>query len=628
MTERAGVEYLEGRVRELEADNERLVGETDRLVRRIDQLVRRMDAMARASQMYAAVRTSIRRPRALLGLPVELARVARRPVRRPDEGSVSGPPPALAIAADHRYRVAMDTRTRLLEGGRVRDLRRLRVGIVADDPLLAALQPECDLRVVGADRPEAVFDDPPDLLLVQSAWRGSGGWRHRVAWYPHPDAMRLSHLRDLVERCRASGVPTIFWDTEGRTRYERFAPAAQLFDQIFSVDQRSVERFAESPERSAAGVGHLPLAVQPRLHNPTGRPASAGPPVFIGSYDRSLPLAEREQLDLLLEAGADAGLVIFDRHAGADPEWFAFPERLRGNVAGWLPTGSVPATIRAHRVTLVEPSAHLVPARVFEALACGRPVVTTSAAAAASMFDGAVLHGATAAELGEILAGRRPASPGGDTTDVTVARIMRSETYGRRLATMARSVGFDVAPRSEGVALLALVDDESLADRLVAVIDGSQDDLVEVVVGSSDADAIGRTIQAGVARLPSAPVLRMVHQAADGSGPRIRRLAATAAADFVHVADLRRDAGRSSLDPLLGALAYADADVVGAPLDAGSAYAPTETIDTGAALVRRTELLERGWFDDPGSGRDGLKRWAADGVRIYAAGSPQDGPRR
>lgn len=629
-TERA---YLRQRVREMEAENAALASRVDHLLRRIDQLNSLMANMSRAGQMLRVARTSIRRPGSLVRLPADLVRVARSPVAVPEVQAAPGTDGGAneaTVARGHRVMAAGRAHERWLLANGPRDPSSLRVAVVADDPLVRGLAPECELIPIEPNTWKPVLEaNRPDLLLVQSAWRGpAGAWQYRIAWHPYPDAYRLEHLRALVDWCRTAGIPTVFWSTEDPLQLDRFAQAAELFDHVFTVDPGSVARLADLPGRSAARVAHLPMAVQPRIFNPTGRSADPSPVAFIGARYHGLSLGESDDLELLLDAGARAGLTIFDRKLGADERLFGFPDRHRERISGWLPTTAIPDAIRAHRVILGAPDRDAIPGRVFEALACGRPVVTTSRSAAARTFEHGVFGGASAEDLDRILADIADRTPTLDpAVDAAVADIMRSHTYRHRLVTIAREVGFDMAAVSPAVAMIALVDDDAAVNRLAEAAVGLGGEVQELVVGTTDDSRVGPTCRERLAAVAGHIPARVVHQAAEQPATRYRRLAAVADSPWVHVHDVTRPGTVRSLERLLGAIAYAGADVIGAPVANGPAYAPATAVDPLRAIIRRATLLERGWLPDQATAAAEMGRWSLEQVRIYAvAAATDEGP--
>src|SRR5579884_348927 len=76
----------------------------------------------------------------------------------------------------------------------------LRVAAVLDEMSRACFAPECRLITFGVeDWAEALEREPPDLLLVESAWSGNGGaWQYFVGSHTHPHYKGLPQLRALI----------------------------------------------------------------------------------------------------------------------------------------------------------------------------------------------------------------------------------------------------------------------------------------------------------------------------------------------------------------------------------------------------------------------------------------------
>ncbi|HEY5628518.1 MAG TPA: hypothetical protein VIR16_03325, partial [Candidatus Limnocylindrales bacterium] len=491
------------------------------------------------------------------------------------------------------------------------------VGFVGDEPLRLGLAPECDLVPLPAvGWREALEAQVPDLLLVQSAWQGLGGsWAHRIAWYPHPDAYRLGHLRDLVAWCRERSVPTVFWSTEDPLQVERFVAASALFENVMTVDAASIERLAAEPARSAVRVAHLPHAVQPRLHHPAPLPAGGVPAVFIGAAYRGAPYLQRQAFDRLLDAGARAGLEIRDRKLGGDPRLFGFAERHRPLVGPWLPTAGVPDAIRAHRVLVGNPETAVVPVRVLEALASGRPVVTTPEAAAAAAWPGAVLAGDSDAELDAAFASAIE-SRGGVPADVERAAIaiLESATFRHRLVATARAAGIDVADASPRCGVVALADDAASVSRLMTAADAWRGRVSEIVLGTRDAAIVNeRERLVSTAGMP----VRVVLQADEPDALRRARLAAVADAEWLLVASPESNVSGTTLAAQLAALPFADAAIVGSPVAGAPSWAPSSAVDPARSIVRRSVLLEHGWPSGDAA-PDAMAALARAGLAVYA----------
>ena len=616
-----GRDYLEIRLTELERENAAQAARIGDLQRRIGQLQSMITTMSRAAQMVRITRLGIRRPGSLIRLPVDLVRAARSP-------AVVPPPPAAAAQAGviepdrgvrRQLAAAVRAGERVASADAPRDVSTLRVAIIADTAVQRGLAPECELIPVEPNGwQETLGARRPDLLLVQSAWRGTGGsWQYRVAWYPHPDAFRLGHLRAIVDWCRAAGIPTVFWSTGDPLHVERFAAASALFDHVLTVDPGSIARLLAEEGRSSARVAHLPPAIQPRFHNPTGRPDDASPVAFIGAAFRGRPLQQREDLDRLLDAAARVGLTIRDRQLGADRRLFGFAERHRDHIGAWLPVAGIPDAIRAHRAIIGVPDPAIVPGRVLEALACGRPVVTTSRALAAAAYPDVVLCGDTDVELDRAVATAVEAGPTVEAgIDRAVTGLMESHTYRHHLAVIARQAGFVVADPATRVALVALADDGADLDRLAATTARLAGSLREIAVGTLDDEALGGSCRERLANASGALPVRVIRQADEPAAVRHRRLAAAVDATWVHVAGASTGASAASLASLVAAIDYAGADVIGAPVAGGRPYSVSAVIDPRLALVRRTTLLDHDW--PAGASADEMSSLVRDGTRLYA----------
>lgn len=254
--------------------------------------------------------------------------------------------------------------------------RDVRIALIADEFTTRALQYEA--VCTSMRRQDAVAElrrDPPDLLLVESAYGGPDGtWRRRIARFgsPHPD------LVALIEAARDLGVPTAFWNKEDPVNSDWFTASMGLFDHVFTVDAGLVDHYRR---RFGHGRVHvLPFAAQPAIHRP---PAAfgdrTGPILFAGSWFATKHPQRREQQAMLLDPARAHGLHILDRHGGDDRR-FAWPERFREHVVGSLPYPLAVEATRRYRVVVnvntVTDSATMCARRVFELAATATPVVS------------------------------------------------------------------------------------------------------------------------------------------------------------------------------------------------------------------------------------------------------------
>lgn len=325
----------------------------------------------------------------------------------------------------------------------------VRVGVIMDTFSASAWAYEFDVvEMLPEVWREQLQQQPIDVLLVESAWAGSGGaWRYQLMGSKAP----TESLRDLVAHCREQGIPTAFWNKEDPPHFQDFLDTARIFDHVFTTDENLVERYR-------AVLGHdrvevLGFAAQPALHHPmrqkgTHQVRDVG---FGGSY-WSHKFPERQaQMDLLLGAAADVaerrgiGFDIYSRFEN-DPK-YRFPERFASYVRGSLEYERMLTGYRAHKVMLnvnsVVDSPTMLARRVFEILASGTPVVTTRSPAVERSFSGDEITIVDDREEAELALRALVRSPELRDRQVHLAqrRIWRDHTFSRRATQVLEAVG-------------------------------------------------------------------------------------------------------------------------------------------------------------------------------------------
>jgi hypothetical protein len=203
-------------------------------------------------------------------------------------------------------------------------LTELRIAAICDEFTSRGLLHECHVRFL---RPESwradIAEFSPHVLFVESAWSGLGGsWQGRVC---SADPVLLA----LVAHCRASGIPTIFWNKEDPVHFEDFIGTAAYFDAVCTTDADCIPAYKRD-------LGHdqvflMPFAVQPRLHHPlTASPRIEGT-VFAGAWYSNHAARCRDFIRLASALAAVGPFHIFDRACGSYPRRYI--EALRGAMA-------------------------------------------------------------------------------------------------------------------------------------------------------------------------------------------------------------------------------------------------------------------------------------------------------
>lgn len=212
----------------------------------------------------------------------------------------------------------------------------------------------------------------PDMLFVESAWRGKDErWGSKVG---HAS----KELVEILEWCKVSSVPTIFWNKEDPVHYNSFLNVAKLFEYVFTTDMDCIHRYKTALNHDR--VYFLPFAFQPKLSNPVEKYQRKPGVCFAGAYYHKYP--ERcSDMNELLSAISDFGyLEIYDRNYGLDVEEFKFPEEFQEFIIGTLPFEKIDLAYKGYDYGLnlnsIKQSQSMFARRVFELLASNTLVVS------------------------------------------------------------------------------------------------------------------------------------------------------------------------------------------------------------------------------------------------------------
>lgn len=637
MSERSDRAWLEAQVRDLEAANEGLQASNRQLSARVHLLRGEIDRLGRIVRLGGVVRGTLRDPRRLRLLRLDIAQaIQRRPVAEPSEGGRLPEPAAVAAVRRAETLAAVEWRRR--RAAPARRVEDLRLGLVADPPLHHLLAGVCTVVPLRADdAAAAIVSAGLDLVLVESAWAGAGGsWRYRIAWHPHQRSLAQDDLGRLVAAADAAGVPTVFWLTAARHDAARFAGAARRFGLLFASDEGALERLATDRERRWVSAELLHPGVRVDLHHPADPPGGRGP-LFIGSLPLALPIARREAIEGLLRAALPHAPLVADRQAGGDPSRFDRLGVVPGAPAIRPAVASIPGLYRQHPVVLLPSMAATgatVPARLFEALASGAPVVTTRSDGAVAVAGDLAVATDDPAAIGSAIS---EAIAGGEVRDrvrAAAGALARDHDIRRRLAAIAHAAGIDVVEPAEAVDVLVLADDPSTFSALADDLAAEDAAVRSIVVGTAAWEEARTGLAGALSAALSGHAVRIVAQDRDDTpAERHRRLATVADGARVAIigaaprlpgtaADGRARAAAGGLAGLLGCAAASSASVVGLP-SAGLAVAHTAgaALEPLPALVDRDLVAARGWPQTAAA----LADWTRLGGTAHAA-APATGP--
>lgn len=279
--------------------------------------------------------------------------------------------------------------------------------------------------------------DKPDLLLVESAWWGPGGTWHGLVSTPS------AQLQALVQWCKKSGVPTVFWNKEDPVHYDRFLHTAALFDWVLTTDTDAIAHYKAALRHDRVAL--LPFAAQPRLHHPVLATRRERAACFAGSFYARYPRRNQAMRQIFDGLSAALPVRIYDRCLSIPDPNYRFPQPYQSMVVGTLSEQELPKAYKAYMLGInlntVETSTTMCARRIFELLASGTVVVSNHTLAVQHLFGDIVLTGQSPAEFE--VAARELLSDMKAWTNRAMAGVrivMRQHTLAHRLDKIYRLV--------------------------------------------------------------------------------------------------------------------------------------------------------------------------------------------
>lgn len=615
---------------EAEARSEKLRAEIDTLKHEAVHAQWRVQAMEarRWWRLGAALYKVWKRPAAVVRLPVELARIALRPSPRPPEPRRIGP------GAKGMDGTAVSVPAVALPSGPV--VRpELRVATLLDCFSALCFRYEFDCVAFGPDDWREQFErEPPQLLLVESAWRGNDGrWSYAMT----SDRAAHSELEEVVRWCRHRRIPTVFWNKEDPANYDVFVRTAKLFDVVFTTDEDCVPRYH-------ADLGHdrvalLPFAAQPRIHNPIavcgGRSYNVA---FAGTYFAEKHVLRRGQMETILDPARAFDLHIFSRMGNDDPR-YRFPDKYGPHIVGSVPYEMMVSLYKRYKVFLnvnsVVDSASMCARRIFELAACGTPVLSRPSPAIERFFGSAVATSSEPEQTRVLLAGLLRNKELRDRQALQAMRVVQSaHTFTHRVDEILQTVGLAAPRKTPPVSVVVTTTEPGQIDHVVANVVRQCYRPLELVLvlHGLDLDAADVERTAKEAGIEQVVVLDAERESTLGRCLNLGTDAASGA--YLANMDANNFYGEQYLSDLMFAFSYTDAGVVGKRAHyvyfsarnvtllcfASHEHRYGDLVQGGTMLIERS-VAEQIRFDNvpQGADTDFLQRCNVADIRVYAA---------
>lgn len=237
----------------------------------------------------------------------------------------------------------------------------------------------------------------PDVFFCEAAWEGKDGdWTNEI--YRNHDFTHDNRpaLKDILRYCREAGIPTVFWNKEDTPKFDdaplSFIDTALLFDHIFTTCAECIPKYQARGHQS---VHLMMFGYSPDLFflcSPRPKNSMA---VFLGSWYE----ANRERcedtcrlFDTVLGQGLE--LRIYDRVSERQLPDRQFPERYRPYILPAVPYEQTTEIMNEAdyviNINSVKDSETMFARRVFEAMACGRIVISNDSLGLRKLFPGRI----------------------------------------------------------------------------------------------------------------------------------------------------------------------------------------------------------------------------------------------
>ncbi|MDV2857239.1 glycosyltransferase [Oceanimonas sp. CAM02] len=353
-------------------------------------------------------------------------------------------------------------------------LDQITLGLIADQFTTDTLASAVKVVTLSPENwRQELAHQPIDAMFVESAWKGNNGqWHRKVGHYSDEE---FAPLQALLEHCRNSGIPSLFWNKEDPVHFDRFRKAASLCDHVFTTDSRRIIPYLSTPGAFTQTASSSPFYASPKIHNllPSTRPWQHTA-AYGGTYYGKRYPERTEYMDKIMSAAAPLGLTIYDRQHDDPESPYKYPGGLGGHVAGSLSYEEMIQAYKAHPVQInvnsVLDSPTMFSRRVIETAACGAPLITGPALGMNRYLENAGHVVNTESEAAQALENllNHPAYRWRNALKGARA-VMRAHTTQHRLVQMLRTAGVVMlAPEPPAITLLTEEVTKAAAERLLA----------------------------------------------------------------------------------------------------------------------------------------------------------------
>ncbi len=317
------------------------------------------------------------------------------------------------------------------------DLQGLRIACIMDAFTFHCYNDECTLLNLTPENCIAEVDEfKPDLLFVESAWKGKDGlWEQKI--YQNND-----ELVALLLHCNQRKIPTVFWNKEDPVHFYTFLEVSKRFDHVFTTDIDHIKHYKNALMHDRVYLLHF--AAQTSTHNPVEKYDRKDSFCFAGSYYAKYPERQVDFNNFVDVLSRDGRLEIYDRNYNSGNFSYAFPKEQQRFIKGTLAPHEIDKAYKGYlygiNMNTVKDSQTMFARRVFELLASNTVTVSNYSRGLRNMLGDLVVCTDSKMRLAEEISKLNDPVINRKYRLLGLRKALGQHTYFDRLAYIARKV--------------------------------------------------------------------------------------------------------------------------------------------------------------------------------------------
>jgi len=350
----------------------------------------------------------------------------------------------------------------------------LKIACILDEFSYDCFKYECNLIQLHANTwKQVITKEKPDLLLVESAWKGVGNsWRAKIN---NINKIKDTKLKSLAAYCKSLNIPTIFWNKEDPGHFENFIDTARLFDYVFTTSEECIKKYTKVLKHNK--VFCLPFAAQPQIHNPIDKDnRKVNNVAFAGTWYANKYPKRKKDLEFLLTSALKYSVVIYDRAYNLpypSKKNYEFPAKFKPYIRGGLPYKAMVEAYKKYNLFLnvnTETNCKtMFSRRVFELLACGTPIISNYSRGVDLLFPSIVKLANSKNDTDrylKVLLGNKYFR---DKLSLRGQReVFNKHTYTHRLGEILNKIGFKYTKKPvSGVSIITIANDDNCIKNII-----------------------------------------------------------------------------------------------------------------------------------------------------------------